>query len=103
MCNDMDTLIAAINKLLSQTAKQALVKESDAWYLKNNLENYLDALKKSSTTMDIKKANHVFIHYCTDSSEWGSELDKECSKLTALGDKLWRQRAKEDREAHISE
>lgn len=85
---DKTLLIAEVELLLKDINFQQPEKESLEWYLRNNLIDYLEDLKKIESPGDLKICTRILSRFCVESMDWDTPLFKRCTKITEIGLKI---------------
>ena len=81
-------LINEINNILRNIESDNLKTENIEWYLRNNLIEYLDSVKKANSRIDLENATKLLDRFCLEGMDWDNKLFKKCSELTSLGLKI---------------
>ncbi|MBA2655187.1 MAG: hypothetical protein H0U71_09025 [Gammaproteobacteria bacterium] len=81
-------LINRTNQYINELKSHSPQIETLEWYLINNLEEYLNSIKKANSGIEIEKASKILDRFCLESMDWDTTIFKKCSELTKFGLKL---------------
>ena len=90
---NVDKVISEAEGLIRQLELQSPAEKTSEWFAINNLNGFIERLRKGETKDDVINASRILSRFAVDSLEWGSELMKQVETISESGRKCAKQLA----------
>lgn len=80
-----ELLMQNIDSYITKLRKAAIRKDSDEWYLLNNLNDFRQSLVSAKSKQDVERASKILSRFCAESFNWDTDNFKKCAALSDEG------------------
>jgi len=81
----VELLVQSVDSYIAEFKKTEIHKDSDEWYLLNNLTDFRQLLITAKSKQDIKNASKILSRFCVESFNWDTNNFKKCVALSEEG------------------
>lgn len=81
----IESLMQGVDSCITELKKAEIYKDSDEWYLLNNLTDFRQSLAAAKSKQDVEKASKILSRFCVESFNWDTDNFKKCAALSEEG------------------
>jgi len=83
--SNLEALVQRIDAYINELKTRNISRESDEWYLLNNLTKFQQSLNSAESKQDVKNASSILSRFCVESFNWDTDNFKKCVALSEEG------------------